>query len=343
LLAVASSVPILQLASLGYLLDVARRIADNQPNESKLPGLAKAGRLGVVVSSVFLTWLPIWLICDVAYTAHLISPNSTQAMGWTVAAISMTGVWLVHSVWALLRGGRWYHFLWPAPIRFVKQIWRSETWRAGEDALWNYTVNLELWRLGWLGFRAGAAALIWLAVPGVLVVTGMGAHDRPALVLIGLFGAMMMSVVLLYLPYLQVQLAQRNRFRAAFDVRSVRETFKHAPVAFFVSLFVTLLFAIPLYLFRIESLPTEVLWLPCLFFVLFALPARALTGWAMRRGQRDRPRRHWVVRYFAWGLQVACLPPYIGFMYLATLASWDGVLIVFFQHAFLVPVPLAGN
>jgi hypothetical protein len=150
-------------------------------------------------------------------------------------------------------------------------------------------------------------------------------------------------VVLLYLPFLQIQMARENRFRAIFDVRTIRKDFKRAPWAFFFSFLLTLALALPLYLFRIEKLPEELMWLPSLFFVLLMLPARFLVGWALRRGHREIPKRLWLSRWVAWVLQLAAVPFYLLFLYLATLTSWDGALIVISQHAFLAPVPFVGQ
>ncbi len=343
LLAVASSIPILQLASLGYMLEIGRRISNRDRRESWLPGIEKATRLGVIALGASLSWLPVWLVSDYAYTAGLIEEGGRIATRWHIAAWIITIAWLTHVTWAALRGGKWYHFLWPAPIRFVKQIWRPSTWKRAEDGVWNYTVGLQLPRLMWLGLRGAIVAVCILALPAVMMIIGIQANQQPIRVLIGLAGGVLMMVALMYLPFLQIQMARENRLRSGFDVRMIRTDFKRAPWAFFVAFFVTLAMALPLFLFRIESLPKELLWLPCFFFVLLTIPARALTGWALRRGHRDIPKRLWISRWMAWSLQLASVPIYVLFLYLASIASWDGRLIFFIQHAFLVPVPFSGN
>lgn len=343
LLAVASSIPILQLAGLGYMLEVGRRIADRGHRGSILPGLDRACRIGVIAAGAYLTWLPVWLVSDYAYSASLIDLTSPVAGAWRVAAWIVSVGWVLHVAWAMLRGGRWYHFVWPAPVRFVKEIWRPTMWRRAEDALWNYTVGLQIPRLTWLGLRGAVGALAWLVVPGLLIMVGLSADEQPGRVLLGLLGALLMTWVLLYLPFLQIHMARENRLRAIFDVRTIRADFKRAPWAFFLSFFVTLAMALPLYLFRIESVPQELLWIPCLFFVALTLPARMLVGWALRRGHREIPPRHWANRWAAWTLQLVSVPFYVMALYLALITSWDGLLILFVQHSFLVPVPFAGT
>ncbi len=234
-------------------------------------------------------------------------------------------------------------FLWPAPVRFMKEILQPSTWTKAEDGLWQYTVGLQIPRLTWLGLRGAIVGLVWLALPATMMIVGIQANQQPGRVLIGVVGAFLMMIVLLYVPFLQIHMARENRFRAGWDIRSIRAQFQRAPWAFFIALFVTFGMSLPLFLFRIESLPKELLWLPCLFFVLLTFPARALTGWALYRGGREIPKRWWISRWSAWTLELAIAPIYLLFLYLASIASWDGRLIFFIQHAFLVPVPFAGN
>ncbi len=344
LLAVASTIPMLQFASLGYMLEVGKRIALGRTPRDWIPGLPKAGRLGVMAAGAYLTWLPVGLVIDYANSASIIVPGSPSARNWHIAAWLSFFLWMVHVCWAGLRGGQWHHFLWPAPIRFLKNFWRTQTWRQAEDAVWNYSVGLRIPSLMWLGFRASVGAILWLLVPSIFIIVGMQANEQPGLAGLGLVGGgMMMAVVLFYLPFLQLQMAREDRFRAIFDWRPLRHEFQRAPWAYFLAFFFTLLLAIPLYLFRIEKLPSELLWLPSLFFVLLMLPARMLVGWALRRGHRDIPTRFWLSRWAAWLLQIASVPTYLLFLYLATLTSWDGALVVLLQHTFLVPVPFLGR
>ncbi len=341
-LAVAASIPILQWASLGYLLEVSRRRVEGRPWKETFPGLVLAGNIGWTGAACFVTWLPAWLIAHYAYQAELIEPGSSYAANWRVAAFVVGLLWIVHAGWALIRGGRWRDFIWPAPIRFLREIFLPSTWRRVEDRLWETVAALHLPRLLWLGFRAWIGALIWLAFPAACIILGVQTERNPVLLLIGLIGFLSMWLVLMYLPFVQTNMAATNRFADMFRLGGVREAFKKAPWAFFFGSLVTLALAIPLYLFRIETLPRELLWLPCLVFILFGLPSRILLGWALYRGNRPIPRRSWFSRWPAWTLQVAITPIYILFLYLGSLASWDGPLIVFLQHAFLTPVPFSG-
>jgi hypothetical protein len=97
--------------------------------------------------------------------------------------------------------------------------------------------------------------------------------------------------------------------------------------------------AIPLYLLKIEMVPREAAWLPGIFFVTFLTPARLLAGWAYARSGRRETPRHWLLR---WMGRLAILPAallYVLVVFLAQYTSWDGVMSLYDQHAFLIPVP----
>src|SRR4029079_11516393 len=97
--------------------------------------------------------------------------------------------------------------------------------------------------------------------------------------------------------YLQIHFVVQNRFRAFLEIRSVRAHFRRAPVAFGFAFFITLLFAVPLYLLKIEIIPREAAWLPSLVFIVFIFPARILMGWAFSRALRRELPRNW---FFRW-------------------------------------------
>jgi hypothetical protein len=107
--------------------------------------------------------------------------------------------------------------------------------------------------------------------------------------------------------------------------------------------FITLLFALPLYLFKIEIVPSEAAWLPGLIFIAFIYPARLLTGWAMGRAERRHGEpRHW---FFRWTGRLPLLPVagfYVLIVFFTQYTSWNGIWSLYEQHAFMVPVPFFG-
>ncbi|RMF37755.1 MAG: hypothetical protein D6753_17055, partial [Planctomycetota bacterium] len=236
LLAVVAALPIVQLASLGYLLRGAANLAQGRPWKDALPGLRTAGKIGTFLLLAAVSWLPVWLINDLSYSAQLLQPGSRGAALWRGAAGAVTGLWLLHITWAALRGGRWWHFLWPAPLRFVREIWRPRTWSTALDRLYLLVRGLRLPHLWWLGTRGALGALVWVSIPVTMMIIGLRALELDAAGIVGILGALSMIGVMLYLPFLQIQMAADNRFWAMFQVRRVRRRFLFAPGAHALSL-----------------------------------------------------------------------------------------------------------
>jgi hypothetical protein len=343
-LAVAATIPILQFASLGYMLESSGRIARGMPASRCFPGAAIAGTIVSCAIWIGLTWLPVWLVTDLAYSAELIEPGSLRAQRMRLGAQILAGLWVIWSAWALFRGGRWWHFLWPAPIRFAKTIFHLQTWREAEDRLWNSIASLHLFRLMKLGLFGTIAAIAWLAIPGLLMIVSLTspnnqAPDNGPLGLIGLIGALGMLWVLMYLPFLPIHMASEGRLLAAFDRKGIRAAFRRAPFAFLMAVLALVVLSIPLYPLRIEVIPAELWWILSFFFVTLIFPAKLLAGWALRRSKMRQKDRHWSLRWIAWIPLVIALSFYIGFLYLAKFAVWEGTASILLQHAFLPPVP----
>jgi hypothetical protein len=242
-------------------------------------------------------------------------------------------------VLACLRGGRWWHFLWPAPIKLHRWLKSADSLSQVKQALQTYVLGLRLPFYFWLGLRGFAGALAWLIVPAGILFAATRAPVGGAVAL-SLLGGLLLLLVVMHLPFLQAHLAQTERFQAIFDIREVRRLFLRAPLAFWSALFVTVLLAIPLYVLKIELTPRELAWLPALLFVLFIFPARLLTGWAMNRAQRREAPRHWFWRWTArFGIFPVALA-YVLVVYAAPYLSWNGAWSLLEQHAFLVPAPL---
>jgi hypothetical protein len=341
MLAASAGIPILQLATLGYLLEVSRRWALGRSAGSRFPGLSAAGKIGQATLAGLLSGLPVWWIVDQARTAALIAPQSELPARWQTAAQLAVLLWLLHLAWALLRGGRWWHFLWPQPIRFVQQAWRPRTWIAAEERAWWWLSRLRLGSLLWLGLKGAVVGLTWLAAPAALLAWGVlgDADQQPVRGLATLVGIVLMGYILLHLPFLQVQQAVTGKLRSGWAVSEARRAFQRAPWAFALGLWATLLLAIPLYLLRIETVPAGLLWILNLLFVLLALPGRMLAGWAVGRSLRGTRPQPWFSRWPAWTLELVPVPVYLLILYLAPLAAWDGLKTFWIQHAFLVPTP----
>ncbi|MBL9139535.1 MAG: hypothetical protein JNK85_26945 [Verrucomicrobiales bacterium] len=339
-LAVLSVIPGLNLLSLGYLIHVSGRIAATGRLRDGWVGIRKASVIGRFAVGTWLVLLPIRFLTSLANEAALVEAQGRSARTWEIAVDSLWVLALIHIVWAGVRGGRLHHFLWPAPIRFLRWLRTPGKLVAVGSSGVRYLRELRLPYYFWLGARGFAGAALWLALPVGLLILGAQSAPNPIGGVLSFAGGAMLMPVVMHLPFLQANLGRENRWGALFDLRRLRDQFARAPLAFWMALFVTLLFALPLYLLKIELPPRELAWLPSLVFALFGLPARFVTGWALGRAGRRATPRH---RAMAWMSRLAMLPlalAYVIWIYFNQFLSWNGALGLLEQHAFLVPAPL---
>ncbi|MFM1942352.1 MAG: hypothetical protein RI897_1334 [Verrucomicrobiota bacterium] len=339
-LALLSTVPILNFLSLGYLVHASGQVAQSGRLRSGFVGIRKASIAGSLVIGTWLVTLPVRLIASLAQDAELIAPNSPKAHNWRVALLILALLTLLHIVWACLRGGRLRHFLWPAPLRFLRWIQSPSKYATTRDTVLAYLKNLRLPYFFWLGARAFAGSIIWLLPPVATLILAAQLAPNQGGAILSLLGGLLLLIVVLYLPFLQTRFAIENRFTALLNPLAIRHLFQRAPIAFWLALLITLLFALPLYLLKIELPPRELAWLPGLLFVIFILPARLLTGWAVGRALHHPTPRHWIFRHSSRLALVGVAFLYVFFVYLTQYLTWNGTLSLLEQHAFLVPTPL---
>ncbi|HBJ88256.1 MAG TPA: hypothetical protein DDZ88_31255 [Verrucomicrobiales bacterium] len=339
LLAACSVIPALNFLSLGYLLHVSGTIARTGRIRDGFIGVRKAAVIGSIVAGIWVVVWPARLVSGFWKDAEIIAPGSSTSQAWHVGLVIVTVITLAHIAWACIRGGKLRHFLWPQPLRFLRWLKAPGKFADSQRLITDYVMSLRLPFYFWLGLRGFAGALAWLIVPvGILLVA-----TRVPLggsILLSLLGGFLLLLVAIHLPFLQAHFAQTDRFSAMFELREVRRLFLRAPLAFWFALLITLLFAVPLYLLKIELTPRELAWLPSLLFVIFIFPARILTGWAMSRALCKEQPRHWFPRWLA---RLGIVPiglAYVLVVYLTPYLSWNGALSLLEQHAFLVPAPL---
>jgi hypothetical protein len=339
-LAVLATIPVLQLLSLGYLLEVSGRVARTGSLRRGFVGMRQAARLGRIAVGMGLLMLPVWFASSLANSARLIDPASRETKIWTAAAILLAGFAMMQTASACLRGGRMRSFLAPRPIKTLRLVLEPGAFERVRDAVWDFLVGLRLPYYFWLGLRGFTGAVIWLIVPvSLLAMASRLPRGGPAA---GVIGGALLALVLVHLPFLQARFAAENRWAAMFEIRALRRSFARAPLAFFVALVMTLALAVPLYLLKIEIVPREAAWLPSLLFVVSIFPARLLTGWALARASDRLTPRSWLVR---WPARLAMLPVvlvYVVIVYFTQYLSWYGVWSLYEQHAFLVPAPFLG-
>jgi hypothetical protein len=334
-LSMLAALPLFQFLSLGYLLESSARVARSGRLRDGLIGVRMAARVGVLAAGIWLSLIPTWLVGSLARSAELIDPGGPIAHRWRLGLVVVTVLSLSHIAIACVRGGRAGQFLWPFghPFWLARRMREGGLYTEARDRLWSALASLRLpyyFRLGLVGFLG---TLCWLVVPAILI-TATGRFP-----LLGALGALILAIIVPFLPFLQVRYAVEGRFKALFSRRAIRERFRRAPWAFAFSLMVLLLASIPLYLLKIEMVPREAAWLPSLLFVMFLAPARVLTGWAYARsGRRDQPT-HWFFRTMGRLAIVPAAALYVLVVFLAQYTSWGGAESLFDQHAFLLPVP----
>lgn len=348
-LAFLAAIPVLNFISLGYLLEASACVARTGKLRDGFPGIRILARLGEMVLGVWLMVLPLWIVSTISQSAQIIDPDGVLARRWRWGLIVLTVVLAVHIVMAVARGGRIWHFL----IPFTNPLWLMARLRQGGyyqtacNAVWDFWLSLRFKHYFWLGFRGFLGGMLWLAPPISLLALGQftnrGGGIGALAFLTGWFGAFLLMVVLCYVPIVQVRFAVENRFGAFFEFWTARRMFQRAPWTFALAIFVTLAFALPLYLLKIETVPSELTWFPSLFFILFMYPARLLMGWAYGFALRcPKPYRHWFFRWTGW----VWLPPAVAFyvliVYFTQFTAWHGVWSLYEQHAFLLPAPFVG-
>ena len=349
LIALLSAIPVVQVLAFGYLIRVAGNLARGGTLREAIPHRHAAGRLGLALVFTFLAAIPSRLFANYESIASIVDPGSGRAtlmrvMAWmaAVGAIAYLG-------WAWTRGGRLVHYLWPQPKRLLHTAWRPSTWTRGLDQILDGLLSLQIPSTFSLGLRGVVGTLVWL-MPAMVIVAAFRRGETGLAGLVGAVALILLAVVMHYLPMLQVQFAADRNWRSLFAVRRVRQNFRAAPWSHAVALTLGLIvLPVPLYLLKIEATPQEVVWLPCLMFVGFMLPARMVEGLAYRRGQRMLhriPERTgwrrlawrgslWVCR--GWILVVVFF--YLLMVYLSQYISWDGLDTWVSQHAVLLPIP----
>ncbi len=341
-LAVLAALPVLQFLSLGYLLEAGGRVARSGRLRDGFIGVRLAARLGGLVLGSWLMLLPVRFVADLASSAQIIDPGGRGAAAWRIGLFVLMVLAGLHIGMACARGGQLRYFFWPFNfIWVIRRLLRGGYYSQAREAVWNTARSLRLPYYFSLGFRGFLGALAWLTLPVTLLA--LGRVSGPLAPLVGLFGALLLALVLIYLPFLQMRLAMKNRLSAVFEIQEVRRNFQRAPWAFAFSFMVTLLFALPLYLLKIEMVPREAAWLPSLAFITFIFPARLLTGWALGLAIHRTTPRHW---FFRWTGRFPFLPTaglYVLVVFFTQYTSWNGVWSLYEQHAFLVPVPFFGK
>jgi hypothetical protein len=373
-LAILAAIPVIQFLALGYLLEVGGRVARTGRLRDGFIGVRKAARVGSIVLGTSIMLAPLYLVSALAVSAQLVDPTGPAARGWEIGLTVLTVFIMLHTIGAWSRGGRLHHFLWPSgnPIRLIMRLAKGEWldvfgliffgnfywlgkrllgggyYAEARDAVWDFVVSLRLPYYFWLGLRGFIGGVCWLIMPGSLLALGqLGPmiHFRGEigqglfLFLLVMLGWFLMSLVLLYVPFLMMHFAREKRLSAFLEIGAARADYRRAPVAFAFAFFVTLALSLPLYLLRIEQVPRDAGWMLTPFFVITIFPTKLLTGWACGRAQRRTTPRHWFFRWTCRPVMLATAAAYVFFLFFTQYIGGEGARNLYIQHAFLLPVP----
>ena len=228
---------------------------------------------------------------------------------------------------------------WFLPAIVWKSIRKGEFYSRARDGLWDFVVGLRLPYLFWFGLRGFVGTMIWLLIPVSIMIAAAQSVDGAA-VITGLIGILSFAFVAMHLPMLQAHFATENRFSAMFELSVSRAAFRTAPVRHLITLLLTFVFALPLYLLKIERILPELLFLPAIVFILFMLPTRLMSGWTYLSYQRKEQNAAslWY-RWPIWSLEIPLAIVFAAFVFTMRFVVWSGAIGLFDQHAFLVPAP----
>ena len=341
-LSIAATLPLLQFLSLGYFLESSARIIRSGRIRDGFVGIPIAARIGSVMVGAFLCTLPIRFFSSLWYSSFLLNGDTVETRGLRWFVFTLAVVTGIHIAWAMFRGGKLRHFIWPAPVKFYRRWRQGGMYNEASHRLLQFTSRLHLGHLFSLGWRGFLGASLYLLIPVSMMALAPRIPEEGLAGLVALAGGVLLSLVLVYVPFAQSELAVTGKLRSQFQLSTLRRQFMQAPVAHWFALFLILVLALPLYLLKAELIPREAAWLPSLVFVTFMFPARLMVGWAVSRAKRRETPRHWFFRWTAWLARFPVAAIYAGIVYGTQFTSWYGPTSLYEQHAFLVPVPFLG-
>lgn len=341
LLAFLAAIPIVNFLTLGYLLEAEGNVARTGKLRNAMPLLSLAPRLGGIAAGTWFWWWAVRLVADAASDARLIAPGTKTANAWLIGLRIFAVVVSIHLILAIARGGRLGLFFWPTPLNALwlwKRVRQGDYFNSAGYAVREFARSLRLLYHFWLGLRGFVLAFAWLFIP-TLLFSALRDTSKPGQVLVTLVGGTMLACVLSWIPFLQAHFTAQNRWRAMFELRTIRDLFRKAPIAMFVAVVLLYALSLPLYLFKIAALPKDVSWLLTPIFVVTIYPAKILVGWAyaeaIRRDQRTSVWIRWPSNLIMFGL----LGVYVFILFFTPAIGAAGRAVLFQHHGMLLPWP----
>ena len=341
MLAFLAAIPVVNFIALGYLLEAEGRVARTGKLRYAMPLLPLAPKLGGIAAGTWCWWWIVRLVADASSDASLIAPGTGIAALWRIGLLLISAFVAVHLVLAIARGGRLSLFFWPTPLNAIwlwKQLQHGDYVEKAGIAVREFVAALRLRHHFWLGLRGFVLAFAWLLVPTALF-SALRDTSKTGQVLVTLVGGAALMVVLSWVPFLQARFAAENRWRAMFELRTIRELYRKAPIVMFLSIVILYALSLPLYLFKIFAVPQDLYWLLTPIFIASIYPAKILIGWAYSRAIRSE-RRAWLI--LRWPLSLLLVPLlgfYVFVLFFTPAIGAAGRAILFQHHGILLPWP----
>ena len=389
LAAATANIPVLQLLSFGYLIEVTGRLAHGGKINDAMIGLQKASRIGGILLGTWLLLFPIRFFSDgFWYEAYLIDPHSPQTRLLRVLQIGLISLAVLQITAAWACGGKLRYFFWPLIAPFSFLVWTARRladsrffrpilnsvfgwvsphfvedicrvtppgdwfvpailWRKirqrrlytdAREGVWNFLASLNLWYYFQLGLKGFVGTVLWLLIPTLLMVASTGL-DGAAALFSGLIGTLIAIPVFSILPFMQARFSTDGKLERFLEVGSVFRSFRRAPLAHVIALLLTLLFALPLFLLKIEAIPAELLWTLSIVFIAFTWPSKIAIGLAYRRGSRKQNDGWWWTRWPIMSLAIPVSFAFVLILFFTRYVTWHGALSLLENHVFLLPAP----
>jgi hypothetical protein len=341
MLAFLAAIPIVNFIALGYLLEAEGGVARTGKLRFALPLLPLAPKFGGIAVGIWFWWWMVRQFADVASDARLIAPGTTTDAAWQIGLLAFCVCVAIHLVLALARGGRLSLFFWPTPLNAMwlrKQFQRGHYFEMAGVSIREFSAALRLRHHFWLGFRGFAGAFAWLFIPTALF-SALRDTSKPGQVVVTLIGGAALIMVLSWVPFLQARFAAENRLRAMFDLKTIRELYRKAPITMLLSTVILYALSLPLYLLKAASLPQDVYWLLTPIFIVSIYPAKILIGWAYSRAVRKEHRAWRIIRWPCSFLMLPALGIYVFVLFFTPAIGAAGRAVLFQHHGILLPWP----
>lgn len=122
-MAVIATIPILNLVTLGYLLECSAGVARNGKLSEGFVDARRWSRIGEIVIGTYIMLIPLWFLADLARDADLISPGGVEPRLWRGGIFVLAVVLVGHTLLAWYSGGKMRHFFWPLLAPFQIGLW----------------------------------------------------------------------------------------------------------------------------------------------------------------------------------------------------------------------------